>query len=264
MGLREYSLDGKVALVTGGAMGIGKACAACLIEAGADVAVADVNAEALGAAVEELSAIREGARIIGLEADMANADQVFEMVSSCASMLGRLDILVNNAGIFPYREIRELDEAFVERVFRINAFGPMLATSNAAEKMIAQGDGGVVINVVSRDAFQPLVSGLATYGATKGALVSFTRHSAMEYAPFGIRVVAIAPGGAITDGAEVNFLDMKPEAQAAFSERAGTRFLLGGPAEARELGTVVAFLASKAASQITGSTVLADGGMLLL
>ncbi len=264
MGLREYDLTGTVALVTGGAMGIGKACAACLIEAGADVAVADINAEALGSAVEDLSSIRDGARVIGIEADMADATQVAAMVDTCASSLGRLDVLVNNAGVFPYREIREVDEAFVERVFRINAFGPILATSAAAEKMIERGEGGVIINMVSRDAFQPLVSGLATYGATKGALVAFTRHSAMEYAPFGIRCVALAPGGAITDGAAVNFMDMKPEAQAAFSERAGTRFLLGGPAEARELGTVVAFLASKAASQITGSTVLADGGMLLL
>ena len=132
--------------------------------------------------------------------------------------------------------------------------------------MIECGNGGSIINVASRDAFQPFAVGLGTYGASKGAVVSFTRHAALEYAPHQIRVSGVAPGSVATEGAIEGVLSTGLDAQAieAIVERNLGRLPLGRVATSDEIATVIAFLASDAAAMITGDTVIADGGMLLL
>ena len=264
MGSAIYDLSGKAAVVTGGAKGIGFASAAQLRSLGADVLIADKNADAAASAVERLRAGEGSGRVESTVTNVAKADEVEAMVTSAVEQFGKVDILVNNAGIFPFCPIDQLTPEFIERIFSINVYGTMMATTQVAKTMIAAGTGGVIINITSRDAFQPFLGGLGAYGATKGAILAFTRHCALEFAPHKIRVCGVAPGSVATEGTMEGVLGMPEEAIAEITERSMARLPLGAPAMAEEIASVVGFLASPGASQITGATVIADGGMLLL
>ena len=266
MGWGPFDLSGKAALVTGGAKGIGFATAARLREAGADVLIADLDESSAAASLELLRSAPGAGSAEMVVADVSDERQVEAMVASCVEHFGKIDVLVNNAGVFPFRSIDSLDTAFVQRVLGINVLGTILATRFAAAAMIARGEGGVIVNVTSRDAFQPFVAGLATYGASKGAILAFTRHTALELAPHRIRACGVAPGAVMTEGAMTgdSANAMTPEFFADLADRTINRLPLGMPATPDEIATVICFLASPAASQITGDTVVADGGMLLL
>ncbi|MFA6502690.1 MAG: SDR family NAD(P)-dependent oxidoreductase [Candidatus Paceibacterota bacterium] len=239
-------LSGKVAIVTGGAVGIGYAIASRLAEAGAKVLVADRDAAGAEAAAAKLG----GAAIA---VDVSDESQVETMVAKAVTELGGVDILVNNAGIYPAKPVLEATKEDFEKIIHTNLMGAFFAAKAAAKAMVAQGRGGTIINITSIDALHPSFVGLAFYDASKHGLWGFTKNLALELAPHNIRVNAIAPGGVATPGT-----NMGQVADAFLAEIPMHRM-----ADADEIGKVALFLASDLSSYMTGSQVVVDGGTLL-
>ena len=253
------SLTGKVALVTGGAMGIGYAIADRLSEAGAAVLIADRDESAADKAADTLS--QQGRKVAAVTVDVSDMSQVDAMVAAAVSTFGSLDILVNNAGIYPNIPVMQMTEADVERVLAVNLEGAMFAARSAAQQMIAQGRGGRIINVTSIDALHPSGVGLAIYDASKHGLWGFTKNLALELASHNISVNAIAPGGVSTPGTGAGAPQSAEMASmvSAFLAKIPMRRM----ADPDEIGTVALFLASDMATYMTGSQVVVDGGALL-
>jgi len=252
------NLQGKVAIVTGGAQGIGRGIVETLSAAGAHVVIADRNraeAETVAAALQ-----RQGRASLAIETDVADEAGVRELVRLVVEQYKRIDILVNNAGIFPMRTLRELDAATWDRTLGVNLRGTYLCTRVAAEQMI--GGGGRIINISTINTAKTYV-GMAHYDASKGGLNAFTKAAALEYAPFGITVNAVAPGGVKTPGSlavRTQLGQGSPEAaDAAFAQR----IPLGRWAEPEDIGRAVWFLASRAADYVTGQIIYVDGGLML-
>jgi 2-deoxy-D-gluconate 3-dehydrogenase len=253
-------LHGKVAIVTGGAQGIGRGIVETLSAAGAHVVIADRNraeAETVAAALQ-----RQGRESLAIETDVADEAAVGELVRRVVEQHQRLDILVNNAGIFPMRPLRELDAVTWDRTLGVNLRGAYLCTRFAAEQMISGGAGGRIINISTINTAKTYV-GMAHYDASKGGLNAFTKAAALEYAPFGITVNAVAPGGVKTPGS----LAVRTQLGQGSPEAADTAFArripLGRWAEPEDIGRTVWFLASRAADYITGQILYVDGGLML-
>lgn len=253
------NLSGKVAVVTGGAMGIGYGIVYRLAEAGAAVVIADINKSA--AEESAMKIMTKGWKAIAVAVDVSDSEQVTRMVEISVSQFGGVDILVNNAGIYPNIPVMKMAEKDFERILSTNLKGVFLCTKAAADQMIKQGRGGKIINITSIDALHPSMVGLATYDATKHGLWGFTKNIALELAPHKIWVNAIAPGGVNTPGTgsgaplskEMEEI-MKPFMAKIPMHRMG---------EPDEIGKVALFLASDLASYMTGSQVVVDGGALL-
>lgn len=239
-------LSGKAAIVTGGAMGIGYAIASRLAEAGAKVLIADKDAAAAEAAAAKLGGI-------ACACDVSDEAQVEAMVAKAVQEFGGVDILVNNAGIYPFVPVLKATKEDFEKIIHVNLKGAFFASKAAAKQMVAQGRGGTIINMSSIDAVHPTAVGLALYDASKGGLLSFTKNLALELAPHQIRVNAIAPGVIATPGT-----DMGKSADALLS-----KIPMGRLGDADDIGKVALFLASGLSSYMTGSQVVADGGILL-
>ncbi len=249
------NLSGKVAIVTGGAMGIGYAIASRLAEAGAKVLIADRDAAAAAAAAEKLG----GA--LACATDVSDETQVTEMVAKAVSELGGVDILVNNAGVYPTKLVLDSTKEDFEKIIHINLMGAFFAAKAAAKQMILQNRGGKIINITSIDALHPSSAGLAFYDASKHGLWGFTKNLALELAPHNISVNAIAPGGVATPGTGLG----RPAdpALAKIMEAFVAKIPLHRMADADEIGKVALFLASDLSSYMTGSQVVVDGGTLL-
>ena len=245
-------LGGNAAIVTGGAKGIGFGIASRLSEAGASVLVADLDAEGAEHAAAQL-----GGRASAFAVDVSNEEQVQALVAACRERYGSLDILVNNAGIFPAATIAEMSAALFDKVIAVNLRGLFLCTKYVAAAMIEQGRGGRIVNITSIDALHPSMVGLAHYDASKHGAWGFTMNSALELAPHGIWVNAIAPGGIATPG--VAGMQSGPVDLDAFM----ARIPMGRMGEPDDIGKVALFLASDLASYMTGSQVVVDGGALL-
>lgn len=250
------SLDGKVALVTGAGRGIGRAIALRLAEAGAAVAVADLDADLALAVTDEIRAA--GGTAEAAPADVSDEADVKSVVRACVDRMGGLDVLVNNAGIFPTCPVLEMETADFDRVVSVNLRGVFLCTREAALVMADRGGGGAIVNVTSIDALHPSMVGLAHYDASKHAVWGFTKNVALEFAPHGIRVNAVAPGGVLTEGVRDMGADTS-EAIAAFS----ARIPMGRMGDPDEIARAVLFLASPLSEYMTGSQVVVDGGRLL-
>ncbi len=254
-----FDLSGKVAIVTGGAMGIGLGIVRRLTEAGANVVIVDINSEAGTRAVEEIRT--SGWKSEFVQADVSDESQVREAVSFAVSRFNHVDILVNNAGIYPNIPAMSMSPAGFERVLAVNLKSAFLFTKSVAERMIEQGTGGKIINITSIDALHPSSVGLAVYDASKHGLWGFTKNTALELAPHNIQVNAIAPGGITTPGTGAG-KPVPPDLEAVikhFMEKIPMK-RMGDP---DEIGTVALFLASRASSYMTGSRVVVDGGVLL-
>jgi len=254
-------LSSKTAIVTGGAVGIGFGIAYRLAEAGANVAVADVNNENSEKAAQEL--VGKGFKAIAVEADVSKAEDVERMVAAVKQAFGGIDILVNNAGIYPNIPVMGMQEKDFERVLAVNLKGVFLCSQAAARQMIAQGRGGKIINVTSIDALHPSMVGLAHYDASKHGVWGFTKNLALELAPHQIWVNAIAPGGIATPGVAAQQgpaagMDMEAVMK-SFTER----IPMGRIGEPDDIGRAALFLASDLSSYMTGSQVVVDGGYLL-
>ena len=251
-------LSGKTAIVTGGAMGIGYGIAYRLAEAGASVVIADLNEAVAKSAADTLTA--KGWVACAISADVSDSTQAQNVISETISKYGSVDILVNNAGIYPNIPVMKLSEKEFDKILSVNLKGVFLMTQLAAAQMIAQGNGGKIINITSVDAVHPSMIGLATYDASKHGVWGFTKNIALELAPHNIWVNAIAPGGISTPGAGSEKMtpemleQMKPFLAKIPMKR------LGDP---DEIGKVALFLASDLSSYMTGSQVFVDGGVLL-
>ena len=258
-----FDIAGKSAIVTGGAMGIGAGIVRRYTEAGANVLIADLDGQAASRLAIELAGAP--GRSVAVCADVG-ADEAGEaLVARCVETFGSVDILVNNAGIYPRVPVLEMTAELLDRVYRVNLRGLALLSKAAARRMVEQGRGGSIVNISSIDAFRPSMVGLAAYDASKGGVTMFTKSLALELAPRGIRVNAIAPGGIRTEGSSkpLEGSGMTPAQlqamAAAFIERIPIR-RMGTP---DEIATVALFLASPAAAYMTGTTVIVDGGALL-
>lgn len=259
-----FSLEGKNAIVTGGAMGIGLGIASCFTDAGANVLIVDRDDEAATRAVKELEG--RGTKAMSLQLDITEPEAGDRMVESCVDVFGSLDILVNNAGIFPTIPMMDIEPEAFERVFRLNVHALAFASQAAARRMIAQQTGGRIINVGSIDSFHPSLVGLAAYDASKGAVHMFTKNLALELAPHGILVTMIAPGGVETPGASrpLEGSGMTEEQAAAMRQAIiDSKIPLKRMGIPDDIGKVAVFLASSAADYMTGTSVIVDGGMLL-
>lgn len=257
-------LSGKVAIVTGGAMGIGRAIALRLAEAGAAAMIADLDEPAARETAEQI--IASGGRAATVRADVAVIGETREMVRRTVESFGRVDILVNNAGIFPFAAARDVSEQQWDRVLDVNLKGAFFAAQAAAEQMIAQGDGGRIVNVASVDALRP-TGNLAPYSASKAGLVMLTKALALEFAPHGILVNAVVPGEIVTPGAIKAGAQLQQERGVAVPEMTSVAFLaripLGRLGQPDDVARVVLFLVSGLADYITGAAVVVDGGFLL-
>lgn len=256
-------LSGRTAVVTGGAVGIGLAIAARLAEARASVTIADVDGEAAAISAKELS--DRGLAVQAVTTDVSDPVEVEAMFDRVVGLEGHVDILVNNAGIYPLSPVLGLSMETFSRVIAVNLRGTVLCSQQAARRMLAQQRGGRIINVTSVDALHPSVVGLAHYDASKHAAWGFTKSLALELAPHGIWVNAIAPGGIATPGTAVVPTDAPTDAPT--DQDARTHFLsripMGRMGEPDDIGRVALFLASDLASYLTGTQIVVDGGMLL-
>ncbi|MBI2854741.1 MAG: SDR family oxidoreductase [Chloroflexi bacterium] len=248
-----FDLKGKGAIVTGGAMGIGRGIVQRLAEAGAGVIVADINLEAAKKTAEQVTAA--GGKAKAMHADAASADDARKTAAAAVEAFGRLDILVNNAGIYPFSPLLDTSEEMWNKVIQINLSGVFFYSQAAAREMVKAGRGGRIVNIASIDAFRP-TGRLAHYDASKGGMVSMTKSFALELAPNRILVNAIAPGGVITEGTRPYMTRSMIQAAEGIP--------LGRYAEPDDIAKVALFLASGASDYMTGSVVLADGGFLLM
>ena len=239
-----------IALITGGAQGIGYACAEAIAETGARIILADINATAVAAAAERL-----GKDTVAMVCDMGDAAQIAALFDRIEAEIGPVSILVNNAGIVRAAAFLETTLEQFKAVIDVNLIGTFLATQRAARTMVAKGLKGAIVTMSSINA-QVAIPTIAAYCASKGGVAQLTKAAALALAPHGIRVNAVGPGSIDTEMlASVN---ANPEAMQMVLSRTPLK-RLGQP---REIGDVVAFLVSAKASYITGETIYVDGGRL--
>ena len=239
-----------IALVTGGAQGIGYACGEAIAEDGARIVLADINAEGVKAAAETL-----GEDAVGLACDMGEPEQIAALFDRVESEIGPVSILVNNAGIAAPGDFLETTLAQFRKVIDVNLTGTFLALQRAAKTMVAKGIAGAIVNMSSVNA-QVAIPSIAAYCASKGGVMQLTKATALALAPHGIRVNAVGPGSIDTE--MMAGVNANPEAMKMVMSRTPLQ-RIGTP---REIGDVVAFLASPKASYITGETIYVDGGRL--
>jgi 2-deoxy-D-gluconate 3-dehydrogenase len=252
---RLFRLDGKVAMVTGGGSGIGRAASTLLAEAGAHVVVVDRNGTAAKETASEI--VKRGFKATAAEADVSDEAAVEKLFADVTKAHGLVRILVNNAGIAIRKPATELALADWDRVVSVNMTGVFLCSRICARLMIADGEGGAIVNTASIMGFSggglyPNIS----YQTTKGAVVNMTRALAVEWAPHSIRVNAVAPTYVRTEF--IAPLLAKPE----LVERIEAMTPLRRIAEPEEVAAAILFLASPAAAMITGHSLPVDGGFL--
>ena len=249
-------LQGKAALVTGAAQGIGLACAQAFAREGARVFVTDLN-EDVGRR-EVLKLRSEGFQASFAACDVSRKDQVEACVRAVVDEFGQLDILVANAGIVHAAEFLELQEKDFDRVLSVNLKGVFLAGQAAARRMVEQGGGGSIINMSSVNAVLAIPNQVP-YVVSKGAINQLTKVMSLSLAPHRIRVNAIGPGTILTELAKTAVLGNREAERKILS-----RTPMGRMGEPAEIAQVAVFLASDEASYLTGQTVYADGGRLAL
>ena len=269
--MSRLNLAGKTAIVTGGAVGIGKSICVALAEEGVNVVVADVAVDAGRATVKELNNLSPGAKHSFVETDVTSLASVVAMVKEVIADYCRIDILVNNAGINMPRLLvdpegkEELTENLFDKMVAVNQKGAFLCAQAVARQMIAQGGGEVIINMASEAGLEGS-EGQSAYAGTKGALYAMNRAWAKELGKYNIRVVGVAP--AVLEPTALR----SPEYDRALAYTRGITIEelnksyekvsvpLGRVGRLREVGDLVCFLASDMASYITGTTVNISGG----
>jgi NAD(P)-dependent dehydrogenase (short-subunit alcohol dehydrogenase family) len=246
----QFGLQNKVTLITGGAQGIGEACARRFAREGARVVLADVD-DARG------QALAKALGALYMHCDVGDSAQVNALVAQTMAAHGRIDVLVNNAGIFKAAAFLDVTESDFDAVIRVNLKGAFLVAQAVAREMAKTG-GGSVVNMSSVNAVLAIPS-IASYNMSKGGINQLTRVMALALADNGIRVNAVAPGTIATELAAKAVLTSE-EAKARVMSRTPMR-RLGTP---DEIADVVAYLASDAASYLTGEIITADGGRMAL
>ena len=242
-----FSLDKQIAMVTGGAKGIGRGIVEALIEAGATVIIADIDTTAGNNTAKEL-----GCDFVAL--DVTNQALCQTRIKEVIEKYGRLDILCSNTGIFPQATIEEMTEKDWDFMQEVNVKGTFFIVQAALKVMKKQGYGRVIItsSITGNITGFP---GWSHYGASKAAQLGFMRSAALEYARFGITVNAVLPGNILTEGLEAQGETYLNQMRATIPTHT-----LGEP---KDIGYAAAFLASKEAKYITGQTIIIDGGQIL-
>ena len=248
------SLIGKVAIVTGGNSGIGKAIALGLARDGANIVIDYVVDPAATTALEgEIVAL--GDRAIGVDADVSRIDDLQKLIDAGVANFGRVDVMVNNAGVETRTSVLDTSEAQYDKVLSINLKSAFFGTQIAAKQMLKQGTGGRIINVTSVHEDWPM-PGNTAYCVSKGGMRMLTRTAGVELAPHGVLVVGVGPGAVATP---INLSTMKDPALMAKLDAA---IPLGRMAQPQEIANVVVFLAGDGASYLTATTIFADGGIM--
>jgi NAD(P)-dependent dehydrogenase (short-subunit alcohol dehydrogenase family) len=246
----SFGLQGRVCIVTGGSQGIGEACVRRFAREGAQVVVADIDDARGQALAAELGGLY-------VHCDVGSKHEVDTLVAQTLLQHGRIDVLVNNAGIFKAADFLEVSEADFDAVLRVNLKGAFLAGQAVARHMAKAGRGSIV-NMSSVNGFLAIPN-IASYNVSKGGINQLTRVMALALADKGVRVNAVAPGTIATELAAKAVLT---------SEEAKTRIMSRTPmkrlGEPEEVADVVAYLASDAASYVTGEIVVVDGGRMTL
>jgi glucose 1-dehydrogenase len=248
------SLQNKVAIVTGGNSGIGKAIVLELARQGAAVVIDYVvHPEATETLDQKIGQL--GERSIGVEADISKIADLQKLVDAAVNKYGRLDIMVNNAGIETRTSVLDTTEDQYDRVLEINLKSAFFSTQIAAKQMIKQGGGGRIINITSVHEDWPM-PGNTAYCLSKGGMRMLTRTAGVELAPHGILVVGVGPGAVATP---INLSTMEDPAKLKQLDAA---IPLGRMARPEEIASVVGFLAGNGASYLTATTIFADGGIM--
>jgi NAD(P)-dependent dehydrogenase (short-subunit alcohol dehydrogenase family) len=250
-GFPRFDLEGRTALVTGAARGLGRAISLALANAGADVALGLLDASSGEELAGEIGSM--GRAALPLAMDVRDLEQVRAGIHATVERFGRIDILVNNAGVAPTNPAEDVNEADYDETFRVNVKGTFFASQAAGRHMIRQGFGRIV-NVSSQAGFVALPTE-SVYCMTKAAIAHLAKSLAVEWGRHGITVNAVAPTFVRTPGTEGALGDPRFEAEVV--ERIAGVHRIGEP---MDVAGAVVFLASSAASLITGTTVLVDGG----
>ena len=238
-------LTDQVAVVTGGGAGIGRGIARALAAFGASVAIWERDAETAASAAEEVGGL-------GLTTDVRDADQVDAALARTTEELGPVRILVNNAGGVFLSPILETSENGWDALYRANLKHVMLCTQRVARRMVERGQGGSIISVTSIEGVRA-APGYAAYAAAKAGVINFTKTAALEFAPYGIRVNALAPDITLTEG-------MASVAPPGAESRFGLTVPMGRAGHVDEMGGAAVFLAGSLSSYVTGQTIHVDGG----
>ncbi len=250
-------LDGKVALITGAARGIGLAFARAYVREGARVVIADIDRVRAQEAAAEL-----GAAARAVEMDVSRQQSIDSAVAEALAAFGQIDILINNAALFSAAPIVEISRADYQRLFDINVAGTLFTLQAVARHMIARGQGGKIINMASQ-AGRRGEALVATYCATKAAVISLTQSAGLNLIEHGINVNAIAPGvvdGEHWDGVDAFFAKYENKAPGQKKQEVGQAVPFGRMGRAEDLTGMAVFLASGEADYIVAQTYNVDGG----
>lgn len=247
-------LQGKVAIITGAATGIGQAIATHFAACGANVVVDYVGSASVAAKTEDAIA-SEGGRAIAVDADVSRPEDAQCLVDRAVAAFGKLDIVINNAGIEKKSAFVDCSLADAQKILNVNFLGTFLVAQAGARRMVEQGFGGRIINISSVHEDLPM-PGNAVYCASKGAIRMLMRTIAVELAKDKITVNNIGPGAIFTP------IDEDVEGNSDLEKKLMAEIPLGRWGKPKEVAALAAFLASDAASYITGSTYFVDGGML--
>src|SRR6202034_4478319 len=248
------SLKNKVAIVTGGNSGIGQSIVLELARQEANIVIDYLfHPEATEALEQQI--VKLGDQAIGVEADVSKIADLQKLIDMAVSKFGRVDIMVNNAGVETRTSILDTSEAQYDKVMDINLKSAFFGTQIAAKQMIKQGGGGRIINITSVHEDWPM-PGNTAYCLAKGGMRMLTRTAAVELAPHNILVVGVAPGAVATP------INLSTMTDPALMQKLTSAIPLGRMAKPEEIAGVVAFLAGDAASYITATTIITDGGMM--
>ncbi|MGH9032935.1 MAG: glucose 1-dehydrogenase [Acidimicrobiia bacterium] len=248
------SLDKKVAVVTGGNSGIGKAVVLALAAQDAKIVI-DYVAHPEATDELEQQVAKLGDKAIGVDADVSQVGDLQKLVDAAVASFGRLDIMVNNAGVETRTSVLDTTEEQYAKVLDVNLKSAFFGTQLAAKQMMEQGDGGRIINITSVHEDWPMPGNIA-YCLSKGGMRMLTRTAGVELASHGILVVGVGPGAVATP---INVSTMDDPAKMKVLDQA---IPLGRMAKPEEIGSVVAFLAGDGASYVTATTIFADGGLM--
>lgn len=250
-------LQGKTALITGAARGIGRSFAEAYVREGARVAIADIDSERANQAAEELGAAATAVRM-----DVSKQESIEAAVSQSVEVLGRIDILINNAALFTAAPLVEIERGDYERIFAVNVAGTLFTMQAVARHMIQRGGGGKIINMASQ-AGRRGEALVAVYCASKAAVISLTQSAGLNLIRHGINVNAIAPGvvdGEHWDGVDAFFAKYENKAPGEKKAEVGRAVPYGRMGRAEDLTGMAIFLASSEADYIVAQTYNVDGG----
>ena len=248
------NLEGRVAMITGGGSGIGRAAALMLAREGADIVICDINPQTGESVAEEVRAL--GREALSLPTDSSDRLQVQALVKAGGERFGKIDILVNNAGIAPQTSLRDLTDELWDRIIAVHLKSMFLCSQAVVEHMIPQ-SWGRIVNIISRAAYRGR-AGIGPYTAAKGGMLAYSRVLAVETAEWGITVNNVAPGTTRTPLLEQGYAT--EEAQVAEAVRSGVITQPIRLAEADEMAAAVLYLCGPYSDHVSGTTLHVNGG----